>query len=194
MLVFFSSVSPQKSLEGLSEIFKKNFSIDSRMVLSGEIMIPKDAKERREKKFFFALNECVIHHSGIARVRKISVKVSREDLTTFRCDGLIVSTPTGSTAYNLSANGPIVSSGMEAFILNPLAPTGFSQRPIVLPSQKKLEFRVDAPMLLSLDGQEYFPIEQEDTICIEQNSQSLCFLRLREESYYLTIREKLGWG
>lgn len=184
---FFSSVTPDNIKEGLSDIFSGKFSLDTRMVLQGEI-IGKNPKK------FFALNECTIHHSGIARLRKIDTKVSDEDLTTFCADGLIISTPTGSTAYNLAAGGPIMASQMEGFILTPLAPAGFSQRPIVLPPQKRISFQPDGEMLISLDGQEYFPFHPHSTLIISKSQIPLTFLRLHNESYYSTLREKLGWG
>ena len=187
---FFSSLVPENMERGFDEIFSGKFSLDERMVLEIEI----SGKTQKKTKVLYALNEAVIHHNKIARLRKITTKISNELLTEYKADGLIVSTPTGSTAYNLSAGGPIVAVQMDAFIITPLAPSGFSQRPIVIPPEKILDFQVDGDMLLSVDGQEYFTISADDTIQITQHKTQLRFLRLAEESYYKNIREKLGWG
>ncbi len=164
------------------------------MILSGKVVSHNEKTNQISEKKFYALNECVIHHNKIARLRKISAKISNQELTTYKADGLIISTPTGSTAYNLAAGGPVLAVQMEGFVLTPLAPSGFSQRPIVIPPQKILEFSVDGDMLLSFDGQEYFSIHEKDRIIIEKHSKKLQFLRLNNENYYKNLREKLGWG
>lgn len=201
-LGFFSSLSPKTMEQGLLEIFSGQYSLDQRMILEGSVFITGEKKQKSKKipekfsqrKKFYALNECVIHHAKIARLRKISAKISGEPLTTYKADGLIISTPTGSTAYNLAAGGPILAVQMEGFVLTPLAPSGFSQRPIIIPPQKTLEFSVDGEMLLSFDGQEYFSVNENDRISITKHKKTLTFLRLKQESYYKNIREKLGWG
>ncbi len=192
-LGFFSSVTPDQMEAGFEQIFSRNFSFDSRMILEGGVFSGKDEKFTQKHKLY-ALNECVIHHNKIARLRKISAEISGEPLTEYKADGLIIASPTGSTAYNLAAGGPVVAAQMDAFILTPLAPSGFAQRPIVIPPQKILEFRVDGEMLLSLDGQQYFPISSDDIIQIKQHEKKLTFLRLSDENYYKNLREKLGWG
>jgi len=192
-LGFFSSVTPENMKRGFEEVFSGKYTKDERMILSVEIS-GKNSKNSEISKKNYALNEAVIHHNKIARLRKISVKISGEFLTEYKADGLIIATPTGSTAYNVSAGGPIVAAQMDAFIITPLAPSGFSQRPIVIPPQKILEFSVDGDMLLSFDGQEYFPIAEDDVITISHHTKKLSFLRLKNESYYQNIREKLGWG
>jgi len=188
-LGFFSSLTPENMKLGLEKIFSGNYTRDERMLLEVEI-----SGKNMKPEISFALNEVVIHHNKIARLRKISTKISGEFLTDYKADGLIISTPTGSTAYNLSAGGPIVAVQMDAFIITPLAPAGFSQRPIVIPPQKILEFSVDGEMLLSFDGQKYREIDSSCTIKISEFSKKLSFLRLEDESYYANIREKLGWG
>lgn len=192
-LGFFSSANSDSIDHALSEIFSGNFSLDTRMILEGGIFSGKEEGFTQQKKMY-ALNECVIHHNKIARLRKIFASISNQPLTEYKADGLIISTPTGSTAYNLAAGGPIVAVQMDAFILTPLAPSGFSQRPIVIPPQKILEFAVDGEMLLSIDGQEYFPLSSQSIIQIKQHEKKLTFLRLPEENYYATLQEKLGWG
>ena len=187
---FFSSISPVETKEAFPLLFAGNSSNDSRMIAKGTVL---DANGN-EKKSFYALNEITIHHSGIARLRKMRVSISEEFLTTFSADGLIIATPTGSTAYNLAAGGPIVSPQIDAFTLTPLAPSGFSQRSIVLPAHKSFTIKPDAEMNISIDGQEYFSLAKDETLSVIQYSQKLCFLRMENENYYKNLREKLGWG
>ena len=151
---FFSSITPEEANSEFEEVFSGNTTTDSRMIIEGSIV----DEEGKEKETFYAINEVTIHHSGIARVRTIDAFVSDDFLTAYNADGLIISTPTGSTAYNIAAGGPIVAMQVDAFTLTPLAPAGFSQRPIVLPGHKVLTLSPDAEMRVSVDGQEYFPI------------------------------------
>ena len=187
---FFSSLELENIREGLDNVFSKKYSKDPRMVLEGEI---RDV-HGGVLKTFYALNECTIHHEGIARLRKLDVSVSEEFLSTYKADGLIIATPTGSTAYNMAAGGPIVAAGLDAFIVTPLAPSGFSQRPIILPSHKELKISIDAQMLVSIDGQEYFSLQENQILYIKKHAHPLTFLRLGHENYYKNLREKLGWG
>lgn len=187
---FFSSTIPANKEKALKRIFEKNIQEDSRMIAQADIFDENDVFIKR----VYALNEITIHHSGIARLRKITVSVSQDFLTTYRADGLIIATPTGSTAYNLAAGGPIISPQIPAFIITPLAPSGFSQRPIVLSSHKTLSFSPDAEMSVSIDGQEFLSLGKNHTIKISEYQNPLTFYRLSEENYYKNLREKLGWG
>ena len=145
-------------------------------------------------KTFYSVNEITIHHAGIARLRNLQVELSGEYLTTYKSDGLIIATPTGSTAYNLAAGGPIIAPQINAFVITALAPSGFSQRPIVLPSSKILKISVDSSMRISIDGQKYFEITKYNKLVVTEYTQPLTFLRLTTERYYKNLREKLGWG
>lgn len=187
---FFSSVSVEKKTEAFKKLFAGDVTNDERMILEGSVYNEKGECIQK----IYALNEITIHHSGIARLRKIDVSISDEFLTQYKADGLIISTPTGSTAYNLAAGGPIISPQIPSFTITPLAPTGFSQRSIVLPSHKNLQFSPDAEMNVSIDGQDYFSLKKNEKIIITQHKNSLIFKRLLTENYYKNLREKLGWG
>lgn len=190
-LGFFSSVLPEEAPKALENIFsQKGFWKDSRMVLKGVL---KDESGIIEKEFY-ALNECTIHHAGIARLRNLSTWVNDDFLTHYKADGLIVATPSGSTAYNLAAGGPVLSVDMDAMVITPLAPAGFAQRPIVVSADKKITIRVDANMLISVDGQEYFRFSEGYSLEITKYHFPLLFLRQEHEEYFATLREKLGWG
>ena len=189
---FLSSIHPEKSLSALQEIFNGKYSLDERMLLHINL---KKRKEKQQE--FHALNEVVIHHSGTARLRELIAEVNGQPLTKYRADGLIISTPTGSTAYNLAAGGPILHPRVPAFILTPIAPSSFGQKSIVVPTEKILTFSIpkgDEEMTLSLDGQKSITVTDQDTIEITKHPKSVQFIRLQSESYFKTIRQKLGWG
>ena len=150
----------------------------------------------------FVLNEAVISQGSIARLFDLKTTVNGEDLTTFRADGLILSTPTGSTAYTLAAGGPIVDPHLSAIILTPINPHSFSQKPIVLPGDHPVEVEVltkenkfgGVNVSLTLDGQMYFTLQRGDRIHASMNAHTVKFLRRKRETFYATLRNKLKWG
>jgi len=190
-LGFFSSTNKESWKKSLQNIFSGKYTRDERMIAKAELA-SDDTNEILET--IYSINEITIHHAGIARLRNIQVELSDEYLTTYKSDGLIIATPTGSTAYNLAAGGPIVAPQMNAFVITALAPSGFSQRPIVLPSSKVLKISIDSFMRISIDGQKYFEMKKNNHLLISEYKTPLTFLRLETERYYKNLREKLGWG
>lgn len=150
----------------------------------------------------FALNEAVIAQGAIARLLDLPTTVQGEALTTYRADGLIIATPTGSTAYSLSAGGPIVHPGLAAIILTPLNPHSFSQKPIVLPGDQQIAIEVlpkvtryvDNAVSLTLDGQQYLPLARNDIVHARITQTAVTFLRRKEDTFIATLRRKLKWG
>ncbi len=160
---------------------------------------------RREKKTLidaYVLNEAVISQGSIARLFDLKTTVNSEPLTTFRADGLILATPTGSTAYTLAAGGPIVDPHLSAIILTPINPHSFSQKPIVLPGDHDVEVEVltkdnkfgGVDVSLTLDGQMYVTLQRQDRIFATMNAHTVKFLRRKKETFYSTLRTKLKWG
>ena len=150
----------------------------------------------------YVLNEAVISQGSIARLFDLKTSVNGESLTTFRADGLILSTPTGSTAYTLAAGGPIVEPHLSAIILTPINPHSFSQKPIVLPGDHSVDVEVltkdnkfgGVEVSLTLDGQMYFTLQRGDRIIATMNAHTVKFLRRKKETFYATLRTKLKWG
>lgn len=150
----------------------------------------------------FVLNEAVISQGSIARLVDLRTTVNGEELTTFRADGLIISTPTGSTAYTLAAGGPIVHPEIPAAILTPINSHSFSQKPIVIPADHHISVEVqtkpnkfgDAEVSLTLDGQSYVRLRRGDRIDAWMCQDSVQFLRRSKETFYGTLRTKLKWG
>ncbi len=151
----------------------------------------------------FVLNEAVIAQGSIARLIDLKTSINGEELTVFRADGLIISTPTGSTAYTLAAGGPIVHPEIAASILTPINSHTFNQKPIVIPGTHRVQVEVlnkkggkfgAAQVSLTLDGQTYVALERNDVVIASVRPERVRFLRRSRETFYGTLRQKLKWG
>ena len=143
------------------------------------------------------LNDATINKSALARIVDMKVTVSGMFVSTFRADGLIVSTPTGSTAYNLSAGGPIVYPTMGAMIITPICPHMLTNRPIVLPDNLEIDIGIATPgqeIFLTLDGQEGLPITERDRVRVRKSDQSVTLVQSPDKNYFDVLRNKLKWG
>jgi NAD+ kinase len=188
----------------LTEVLMEEFPSVLEAVLSGKF----EAEERvtfevfvegqqREKRSYRVLNDATINKSALARIVELKVRVSGLFVTTFRADGLIVSTPTGSTAYNLSAGGPIVYPTMGAVIITPICPHMLSNRPIVLPDNLDVEIELvtkDQEIFLTLDGQEGLPLREHDRVCVRKSDQTVLLVQSPNKNYFDVLRNKLKWG
>lgn len=149
-----------------------------------------------------ALNEAVIAQGTIARLLDLQASIDGEPLTTFHADGLIIATPTGSTAYSLAAGGPIVHPSLSAMILTPINPHSFSQKPLVIPARQQVGINVlpkhsafqDSQVSLTLDGQVYHKLEADHRVVARLHPQTVKFIRRRQDTFYATLRKKLKWG
>jgi NAD+ kinase len=149
-----------------------------------------------------AINEAVIAQGTIARLVSLGATINGNPLTEYQADGLIIATPTGSTAYSLAAGGPIVHPGLEAIILTPINPYSFSQKPIVVRGDSVVEVTVgprqpvrsDARVFLTLDGQTSQPLEPGDVVRATVSPCPVKFLRRHQHTFFETIRDKLQWG
>lgn len=190
-LGFLSEIPPVQVTKILDRIFAKKYTLDKRMMLCSKL--------KRGKKViqtFHSLNEVVITQGTLSRLIYLKTKVGGKKLTNYKADGLIVATPTGSTAYSLSAGGPIVHPGIPAMIITPICPHSFSQKPIVIPDDKKVEILVDSDyeqINLTIDGQQSVCMKYKDVLEVNRYKE-VEFIRLLEESYFSNLREKLGWG
>lgn len=149
-----------------------------------------------------ALNEAVVSQGAIARLVDLEARVNDRELTTFHADGIIIATPTGSTAYSLAAGGPIVHPQLPAMIVTPINPHSFSQKPIVLPSDTTVTVSIvpkrkkfdDIHISLTLDGQIYHTLESDDVVRATMPQLTVKFLHRRCDTFYGTLRDKLKWG
>jgi NAD+ kinase len=161
-----------------------------------DISVERDSKIIKNS---VCLNDAVISYTEIAKLIRLDAHINSDtSLGSYRCDGLIISTPTGSTAYSMAAGGPILDPEMEAMILNPICPFALSNRPFVLPSRQTLTITVAdeqrSGVLLTIDGQDTFPLECKDKIYIKQASYGAELIFNGRSIYYQALRTKLFWS
>lgn len=151
----------------------------------------------RPEMEFTALNEITLARGETGRLVSLRARVNGEMLNNYRADGLIVATPTGSTAYSLAAGGPLIAPGAAVMLITPICPHSLSQRALVLPEDSVVELssedRDKAPMLFTVDGRETVRIEEGDFIEVRKSARSFHLLRLEGRSFYEALRLKLGW-
>jgi len=191
-LGFLTEISPEEFPEMLEKATRGDYDISQRIMI--------DVRVRREgnKVFEFAvLNDAVITKDALARIIDIETYVNGEYLTTFKSDGLIFSTPTGSTGYSLAAGGPILYPSMKNIIVTPICPHMLTNRPIILPEKVSIKAVLksrDEKVVLTLDGQIGFPLEFGDEILIKESSHSVSLVKSSSKGYFEILRTKLKWG
>lgn len=190
-LGFLSEIPPAQLTKTLDKIFAGKYTIDKRMMLDVELH-----RNGKKVKKLHALNEVAVSQATLSRLINLKTKIDGRKLANFRADGLLVATPTGSTAYSLSAGGPIVHPSLNALILTPVCPHSFNQKPVVLPDDKKIEITVESDyksINMTVDGQQNVKLKNGDVITIKKYGH-VEFLRLPTEHYFMNLRSKLGWG
>ena len=191
-LGFLTELTMNELPDRLDSLLHKDYEIEKRMVLAVDVTI--DGVSRRH----FALNDAVLDRGESSRVIRIEVTIDNEFFNTYVSDGIIVSTPTGSTAYSLSAWGPIVVPSLESIILNPLCPHSLTARPTLVPATSRIILAVQQPLdsfnLLSIDGQENLRIPSGTAIRIGKGDFSVCLVVLKGHSFFDRLRKKLQWG
>lgn len=151
----------------------------------------------RAPRLYRVVNDAVLSKSALARIATIRVDVDGRTVSRYRGDGLIVSTPTGSTAYNLSAGGPILEPTLPAIVLSPVCPHTLTLRPLVLPDSVRLDLSVEndpTDVFLTLDGQEGFPVSSTTRISIARSSETVSLVRASEASFFEVLAGKLSFG
>lgn len=182
----------EEMLPALEAIFDGDCEIDRRVML--------DAEHWRNDELLSTdrvLNDVVINKAALARIIEIEVSLNDLAVNTYRADGLIVATPTGSTAYNLSAGGPIVYPSMNAVVLTPICPFTLTNRPIVVPDHATIELKLhdeNEGVVLSLDGQTGYPMRARDAVRIRKSSATLNLVQPTNRNYFDVLRDKLKWG
>ncbi len=164
------------------------YRIDNRMMIEGYI---ESGGKRQE---FYAFNDVVITRPTVSHMVKLDAFVDNDWFNTYRGDGLIVSTPTGSTAYNLSLGGPIMYPLSKVFIMTPIAPHSLTQRPLVVPSDFTIKFSSPDDLVVIIDGQDHYRLDEYDKIVIQGAKMDAKLLHKKEHSYFSVLRDKLSWG
>ncbi|MFN7985308.1 MAG: NAD(+)/NADH kinase [Vicinamibacterales bacterium] len=193
-LGFLTEVTLPELYRSLEWALNGRAFIEERMMIRATTSSGGDVRTKS-----IALNDAVITKTARSRMIDLSVYVGDEFVTRVRADGLIIATPTGSTAYNLSAGGPIVQPAVDALIITPIAPHTLTNRPIVIPgaSTVRVQPNIDAArdeIVFTLDGQSTFPISAGDEISVERAQRPLRLIRPTTRSYFEVLRTKLKWG
>ena len=191
-LGFLTTVPQDDIYSILEEIFTNRHRVSERVMLEAEI-IRGGAVIRRQ----IALNDAVLNKAALARIMDLELRVDGEYVTTYKADGLIVSSPTGSTAYSLAAGGPIVYPIVEAFVVTPICPHTLTNRPLVIPDSAKIEIDFKAEedaVFLTLDGQVGVELVRGDHIVVKKAPEKLYLVRPARKTYYEILRTKLKWG
>lgn len=191
-LGFLTEIRVEEFEDVLEKVLAGDFRAQARVTFDVSV-----SREGREQKRSRVLNDAVLNKSALARMIEMRINVNGNFLSTFRADGLIVATPTGSTAYNLSAGGPIIYPTMEAVVITPICPHMLSNRPIVLPDHLGIEIGIETEnqeTFLTLDGQEGFPITREDRVTVTKSPRSVLLVSSPDKSYFDVLRTKLKWG
>lgn len=187
-LGFLAELSGQTYDSELKDILAGKYRIDERMVLETRIL--------PENERYFALNDVVVLRSPSSKLLTTEVYVDEVYMNTFRSDGLIIASPTGSTAYSMSAGGPILSPGINAMIINPICPHMLSNRPTVISGDCSVNIRfkeLSDGCMLTVDGQEDIPVNAETRINVNKAPYSVKLVRSMNSSFFSVVRNKLKW-
>ncbi len=191
-LGFITEVSRDEIFSTVNKMLNDGCAIEERLMLSAAVH--RDGKKLTE---YTVLNDVVINKGAVARIIDLETNINGNYVTTFKADGLIISTPTGSTAYSLSAGGPILYPTLESIVLTPICSHTLTNRPIVLPDNFKIEIiirKMSGDVFLTLDGQVGFSLMTGDVIEINKSGYKTRLLVPLERDYFRVLRTKLKWG
>jgi NAD+ kinase len=191
-LGFLTSVTLDELYPMLEQILAGQHRTGERMMLEVEIMRGGKTAERHT-----ALNDAVANKGALARMLDFDVAVDGDHVGRYRADGLIVATPTGSTAYSLAAGGPIIHPGVDAFVITPICPHMLTNRPLVIPDSSRVEIDFSAatgPVFVTLDGQIGIQLLPMDALLIRKSASKVAFVRPPRKTYFEILRSKLRWG
>jgi NAD+ kinase len=192
-LGFLTEVPIKRIYPAVELMLKNRLEVETRLMLETKVL-----RKGREVCRFKVFNDVVINKGPLARIIDLDVSINDEFLTTFRADGLIIATPTGSTAYNLSAGGPVLYPTIESFILTPICPFTLTNRPIILPDTHVISVRLtkesEEKVSLTFDGQLGFEFFNDDVVMVCKSEKKIKLIKSPDHSYFEILREKLMWG
>ena len=193
-LGFLTEIRVEEFPAVLERVLNGNYIVEPRVTFNAKVYGPG-----RDDSQYRVLNDVAINKSALSRIIEMRVNVAGQFVSMFRGDGLIVCTPTGSTAYNLSAGGPIVYPTMGAVVITPICPHMLTNRPLVLPDELDIEISIATPMdrqevYVTLDGQEGMPLTIDDRVCVKKSDQRVLLVQSPEKNYFDVLRTKLKWG
>ena len=185
---FVANIEPDE-LEELKKLVTGGYRIQKRMLLS--ITVDKDGNEKQ----FTSVNEAVLHRDSLSNMVDFSIELNGEQIISYRADGMMFSTPTGSTAYSFSAGGPVIEPDMRCILMTPVCPHALCSRQVVFTEDSVLSARVhpssDLKCYMTVDGQNYIPISSDDKITVRKSPMELQLIILKEKNFYTLLNEKL---
>jgi len=191
-LGFLTAVTREEAFTALERVFSKSFSEEERLMLRARVI-----RRGEEVMGASALNDAVISKGALSHMVQLEISINGQFVTRLRGDGLIVSTPTGSTAYSMAAGGPILNPSVHALILTPICPHTLTNRPIVIPQDVLLEVVLvskDQGAAATFDGQVGIALQPGDTVEIRASNSKTRLIRFPDRSYYNMLSNKLKWG
>ena len=190
-LGFLTATTLDEMLPALDTLLAGGMEVEERMMLGARLV-----RGAQGVGDYIALNDVVITKSAMSRIIDLSVSVGGRHAISYRADGLIISTPTGSTAYNLSAGGPILFPTMDAVVLTPIAPHTLSNRPIVVPGAQRVDVAllVEQEVMLTMDGQVGVPLRGGDVVEVQKADARIRLVRFPSKDFFSVLRTKLKWG
>jgi NAD+ kinase len=188
-LGFLTEITRPELFSALDAAVRGEVEHDERMMLCG----------RTQSSSRVALNDIVLTRTALSRMIDLDVTVGDQFVTSVRSDGLIIATPTGSTAYNLSAGGPVVHPAMDAIVLTPIAPHTLTHRPIVIPAEREVRVRAadgnaGAEIYITFDGQHGFALTDGEEVRVTRAAKPIRLVRAANRNYFEVLRKKLKWG
>ncbi len=191
-LGFLTSFTLEELYPALEDALAGRYSVSQRVMLQVELERAGTLIESQ-----CALNDAVIHKGALARMIELELQINSDFVCRYRADGLIVASPTGSTAYSLSAGGPIVHPAVESFLITPICPHTLSDRPLVIPDSSSIEIKLNGDtesLFLTLDGQRGIPMQATDRVRVSRAKEALKLIYPPKKSYFEILRNKLKWG
>ncbi len=189
---FLAETTEDNLFKAIDLLLEGRFLIQERSRLDIKVV-----RDRQQVVDVDVLNDAVINKSALSRLASCAVYLDTVYLTTYRADGLIVGTPTGSTAYSLAAGGPVVHPSVPSIILTPICPFTLTNRPLIIPDHTRIEIRLEGSpqdMVLTLDGQEGFEMDPGDRIFIKKSRNAIRMISFEDQSYYKVLKTRLKWS
>jgi len=190
-LGFMTSVAEEDIERALESLAAGKYLESTRAM--AECVVVRNGKEIG---CYRALNDVVVTSGKSVRILSLEMSIDNQHVTSYACDGLIISTPTGSTGHSMSAGGPIVQPDTQAFVISLICPHSLSSRPLVVPDKSEISVRIEeseGDILLSIDGQEGYSLSQDDCVKVRRSGKSVRFIHLAGYSYFAVLRQKLHW-
>ena len=191
-LGFLTQIGIDDLEKSLEKLYQGRYFLDERMMLNCTVK-----RKEEEVKKFTALNDIVIGKGAFARIICLATYVNNDYVITYSADGLVISTSTGSTAYSLSAGGPIVDPNINSIILTPICPHTLSARPFIIGENDQVKITLESgeeKIMVTIDGQEGFILKPKDEVIIKKSGHKARLITFKEKSFYAILREKLRWS